>query len=175
MFVGYSTEHKGFLCYDPVERRLRISRNVIFVEHVPFFSLSPLSHPTQVSYLPHFPESPSPPPLTKVYVCRPKHPQLAPSGPDPPPAPPVPDPPLAPPGPDHLSLSAPSPPSEDPTPLPLRRSSCLSKPPDKYGLSVLPTPIDHVLIPTSYSQASKVPCWQDAMTEELLALEASST
>ena len=29
-FMGYSTAHKGFLCYDAITNRLNISRNVIF-------------------------------------------------------------------------------------------------------------------------------------------------
>lgn len=40
MFLGYSNEHKGSLCYDPVARHTRISRNVIFVENVPYYSLT---------------------------------------------------------------------------------------------------------------------------------------
>ena len=31
MFLGYSNEHKGFLCYEHKERRLHISRNVLFL------------------------------------------------------------------------------------------------------------------------------------------------
>ena len=32
IFLGYSDEHKGFLCYDQFEKCMRISRNVIFLE-----------------------------------------------------------------------------------------------------------------------------------------------
>ena len=31
LFLGYSTENKGFLCYDQSEKRMRISHNVIFL------------------------------------------------------------------------------------------------------------------------------------------------
>ena len=40
VFVGYSDEHKGLVYYDPVARHTCISRNVIFLEHIPFYSLS---------------------------------------------------------------------------------------------------------------------------------------
>ena len=29
-FVGYGIQHKGYRCYDPISRRLRISRHVMF-------------------------------------------------------------------------------------------------------------------------------------------------
>lgn len=158
MFVWYSEEHKGFLLYDSTEGCLRISRNVIFVLNDPFLSLRPATHLTQVSYLPHFLEFRSPPLITKNYVQQP-----------------LPLPPAAP-NLNHLSLLAPPPPSKHPLhPLLLQRSGCLSKAPDRYGFSMLPTHIDHVPMLTSYSLSSKVPCCQDSMTEKLLALEANTT
>ena len=39
------------------EKHMRISRNVIFLEHVPFFSLHLDIHHVDVSCFPHFPES----------------------------------------------------------------------------------------------------------------------
>jgi len=37
-FLGHSPHQKGFLCYDPNLRRIRVSRNVIFQENKYFFA-----------------------------------------------------------------------------------------------------------------------------------------
>ena len=77
---------------------------------------------------------------------------------------------------DQLLLPAPSTSGNDPPDPPtLRRSSRISVPPYRYGFPVLFTSLDPISIPTSYSQASKIPCWQDVVAEELLTLEANST
>src|SRR5438270_6556877 len=37
VFVGYSSAHKGYRCYDPVTRRLRIAKHVSFFENIPYY------------------------------------------------------------------------------------------------------------------------------------------
>jgi len=39
-FLGYGTEHKGYRCLDPIYQRIRISRHVVFWEHIMSSSLS---------------------------------------------------------------------------------------------------------------------------------------
>ncbi|KAJ9548276.1 hypothetical protein OSB04_020819 [Centaurea solstitialis] len=39
LFLGYGIEHKGYRCWDPISKRLRISRHVTFWEDVPFYTM----------------------------------------------------------------------------------------------------------------------------------------
>uniref|UniRef100_A0A2N9HAT1 Reverse transcriptase Ty1/copia-type domain-containing protein n=1 Tax=Fagus sylvatica TaxID=28930 RepID=A0A2N9HAT1_FAGSY len=63
-FLGYGLEEKGYRCYDPVAKRLRVSRHVVFWEHKMFYSLPSFStgnFDSQADPLPDpFPEIPSP-------------------------------------------------------------------------------------------------------------------
>ncbi|KAK8933572.1 hypothetical protein KSP39_PZI015652 [Platanthera zijinensis] len=56
--LGLSPHHKGYRCYDPVTRRIRISRHVSFLEHEMFFSSTTPQPP------PHSIPSTAAPPLT---------------------------------------------------------------------------------------------------------------
>ncbi|CAN1239948.1 Retrovirus-related Pol polyprotein from transposon TNT 1-94, partial [Linum grandiflorum] len=49
VFVGYSEHHKGYLCYDPIQRRVRIAYHVIFMERIFYYSSSSSSSSTPAS------------------------------------------------------------------------------------------------------------------------------
>ncbi|KAK2966046.1 hypothetical protein RJ640_001980 [Escallonia rubra] len=57
VFVGYSADQKGFLCYDPLIRRVRISRHVIFMKNLPYYHSIAKSTTSQLSFLPDFSDS----------------------------------------------------------------------------------------------------------------------
>lgn len=39
MFLGYGEGQNGYRCCDPVTKNLYVSRHVVFLEHIPFFSI----------------------------------------------------------------------------------------------------------------------------------------
>lgn len=51
IFVGYNSLHKGYLCYDPCSR---ISRNVLFLEHIQYSIFVDKSPKLSASILPSF-------------------------------------------------------------------------------------------------------------------------
>jgi hypothetical protein len=62
VFLGYSVEHKGYRCWDPVTCMMRASRDVVFDEFHPFYSCpttdaSPASFVDPLSFL-LFPDAP---------------------------------------------------------------------------------------------------------------------
>ena len=42
-FLGYGIGQKGYRCYDPISKRLRVSRHVVFWEHKMFYQLPHVS------------------------------------------------------------------------------------------------------------------------------------
>ncbi|PHT57683.1 hypothetical protein CQW23_00046 [Capsicum baccatum] len=66
---------------------------------------------------------------------------------------------------------------------PVRRSSRHTPPPSRYGYSAgeygrsyaLLTTLNSIVVPNTYMQASGLKCWEDAMNEELAALEKNDT
>ena len=63
-FLGYGLEEKGYRCYDPVAKGLRVSQHMVFWEHKMFYSLPSFfagNFNSQADPLPNlFPEIPSP-------------------------------------------------------------------------------------------------------------------
>ena len=61
--------------------------------------------------------------------------------------------------------------------VPLRRSTRLSRPPDRYGFNhtSLLTTLSSIAILNSYSQVVKHGCWKKTMQEELAALQSNHT
>ncbi|RVW62014.1 Retrovirus-related Pol polyprotein from transposon TNT 1-94 [Vitis vinifera] len=64
-FLGYAIPHKGYVCYDPHARRIRVSRNVILFENQYLFPSHVELPSASVSLLPSFSES-----LTIVERCK---------------------------------------------------------------------------------------------------------
>jgi hypothetical protein len=75
-----------------------------------------------------------------------------------------------------LPLSTPEP-TSDPVLQEPRRSTQVSQPPDRYGFShsALQANINTIFVPKSYSEASTQECWQQAMQDELQALQDNHT
>ncbi|KAI5438813.1 hypothetical protein KIW84_024513 [Lathyrus oleraceus] len=53
VFLGYDDGQKSYRCYDPSTKKLYVSRHVVYLEHIPFYSLSSDSHITSSSKLIH--------------------------------------------------------------------------------------------------------------------------
>jgi hypothetical protein len=44
VFLGYGEGNKGYHCFDPITHKLYVSRHVVFLEHIPFFSIPSTTH-----------------------------------------------------------------------------------------------------------------------------------
>jgi hypothetical protein len=144
-FLGYGIEHKGYRCWDPISQRLRISRHVVFWEHTMFNSLSKFT----TCSTPSFFTNPSLPLFPISPVDSPVSPLALPLAVDP-----VTDQ-------THL--------------LPLRRSDRVRAPPAHLRDYSCFSAVLSLHEPHTYREACTNPLWQQAMTEELQALEKTHT
>uniref|UniRef100_A0A2N9FQ07 Integrase catalytic domain-containing protein n=1 Tax=Fagus sylvatica TaxID=28930 RepID=A0A2N9FQ07_FAGSY len=174
-FLGYGIEHKGYRCWDPISQRLRISRHVVFWEHTMFNSLSKFTTCSTPSFftnpsLPLFPISPADSPTSPLAPPLAVDPVLD----------QTPDLPLAAPPADSPALpQEPAPPvdpvTDQPPLLPLRRSDRVRAPPAHLRDYSCFSAVLSLHEPHTYREACTNPLWQQAMTEELQALEKTHT
>jgi len=148
--MGYSISHKGYVCYDSCANKFCISRNEVFFENQYFFPTHIESLP-EISILPCFDDLP---PLLDRFKPLPtashKIEMTSETG----------------------LINSSMPPEPGP-----RRSSRVSRPPDRYGNyhTSFNTTSSSISIPTCFSEAVKHECWQKAMDEELQALQDNHT
>ncbi|WVZ15880.1 hypothetical protein V8G54_013446 [Vigna mungo] len=140
-FLGYSPHQKGFLCSDPNLHRIRVSRNVIFLESVYYFANHHDSFSSPIFVLPLFSNSFAGQSLGSL---------------------------------QDTSLDVDPVQAPEPEPAPLRRSSRIGKPPERYICSMIAT-LSSIPIPSSYKQAMQNECWKKAIESELLTLEENQT
>ncbi|BBG97094.1 transposable element gene [Prunus dulcis] len=172
-FLGYSVHQKGFLCYDPNLRRIRVSRNVIFLENQYFFPTHHDPVSPSFSVLPMFTNSsaapvlnissPAPVPSQPLFVYQRRSSETSHQPPAPPQPPPAPSPTAAP-----VPATAPPPQTE----------YSVRRPPDRFGsspLSLFTATLSSISLPSSYTQAMQHECWRTAVETELLALEENQT
>jgi hypothetical protein len=174
-FLGYGIEHKGYRCWDPISQCLRISRHVVFWEHTMFNSLSKFTTCSTPSFftnpsLPLFPISPADSPTSPLAPPLAVDPVLD----------QTPDLPLAaPPADSPASPQEPAPPvdpvTDQPPLLPLRRSDRVRAPPAHLHDYSCFSAVLSLHEPHTYREACINPLWQQAMTEELQALEKTHT
>ena len=168
-FLGYGIQEKGYRCWDPVSKRLRISRHVVFWEHKMFSTLSAFQ--TSRSESPYFtdggvdlfpdasdsPVQDSDNALVESFASSPEEendPSTCSS---------------------HVSLQQVDSNEENDTTLTLRRSSQVSRQPshlqDYHCYSVVAA----IHEPSTFREAQGDPNWQKAMQAELHALHKTHT
>uniref|UniRef100_A0A2N9EJW8 Integrase catalytic domain-containing protein n=1 Tax=Fagus sylvatica TaxID=28930 RepID=A0A2N9EJW8_FAGSY len=160
-FLGYGISQKGFRCYDPISRRLRISRHVEFWEHQTFSSRQHFPFISS-SMTPIFTD-----PSIDLYPDPVRDSTQPPSSSD------VPSLVLSPAAGSPDSDPASSAPSESPTDI--RRSTRVRAPPSHLSDYHCYFALATLHEPHTYREASTNPLWQQAMADELDALHKTHT
>ena len=168
-FLGYGTEHKGYRCWDPISRRVRTSRHVIFWEHRMFSSMSSFESIPSTQH-PYFTDS--------SIELFPNHIHTGSFGTDPSITLLL----------ENINDSSYAGPSDTSTPsdVPNDSSSTIDPAHSDRPVRIRKTPsylnnyhcystIFQLHEPQSYHEASSDPQWQLAMKEELQALEQTHT
>ncbi|KAL5752556.1 hypothetical protein ACOSQ2_023063 [Xanthoceras sorbifolium] len=162
-FLGYGLSQKRFRCYDPISHRLRVSRHVEFWEHRSFTSLQ--QFPTSSSS-----ESPI---FTDIFI--PLYPELVEDSSTSAASPDDSSPALSPAS-DLPVLDPVAPPSPESLVNPeLRRSTRVSIPPPHLSDYHCSFALATLYEPHTYREAHTDPLWQQAMHEELDALQKNHT
>uniref|UniRef100_A0A2N9IB76 Integrase catalytic domain-containing protein n=1 Tax=Fagus sylvatica TaxID=28930 RepID=A0A2N9IB76_FAGSY len=144
-FLGYGIEHKGYRCWDPISQCLRVSRHVIFWEHTMFNSLSKFTTCSTPSFFTN--------PSLPLFPISPVDSSVSPLAPS-------------------LAVD----PVLDQTPDLLFAAPPVDSPASPQEPA---PPVDPSVLslhePHTYREACTNPLWQQAMTEELQALEKTHT
>ncbi|KAI3769398.1 hypothetical protein L6452_00500 [Arctium lappa] len=168
VFLGYGDEQKGYRCFDPTSQKLYVSRHVVFLEHIPFYSIPINAHNLKkldVFNLESFSEQED---STQTPDSSPTEENAT--------GTPIPDT-IAPP-PTTVTQDAPEtvdPPRQSQRP---RKSTRL---PEFVYSTYSPSftsflaSIHSLSEPSSYKEAATDPLWQHAMSEELSALQKTHT
>ena len=158
VFPGYGIGQKGYRCFDPVTKKLYVSRHVVFVEHIPFYSIPATPHDVVESDLINID-----PFIDDVSSPSTDHLDSGDQAPQPMPAPP------------SSELEVPPPVSKSTR---IRKSTQL---PDfdysyySHSFTSFLTSISNLREPLSYKEAVSDPLWQIAMAEELTTLHQTHT
>ncbi|CAJ2641032.1 unnamed protein product [Trifolium pratense] len=173
VFLGYGDGQKGYRCYNPINKKLYVSRHVVFLEHIPFYSLSSDSHTPTRSELAHIDPFAFDDDISSdctIENCRTD--TIATPDTNAPSVPTAIQQPLATVDPTPSTTPSPRYPCRD------RKSTQL---PDFVYSTYSPsfasflTSIHNLSEPSSYKEAILDPLWQQAMAEELAALHKTNT
>ena len=158
-FLSYGTEHNSYRCWDPISQRIRIYHHVVFWEHIMFSSLSKFKFITSTS-TPLFTDPDVDLFSSDTYAGSETYAGSSSELPTPS---------------DVQSTSNDGVPIVDPEPPTIELPPKVRNPPPYLRDYHCYSTMLHHHEPQSYKEASTDPHWQQAMQEELQALEKTHT